>query len=377
MKITVASFLFISAVFLLTGQNAIAQEVHQDLIEVVKATVVEVLSEEERDIIGTETKALVQEVRVRLQGGNKAGETVTFENDVATVAVGDRIYVQHLKTIEGSEYYLFKDFDRLPMLALLLLSFIAVLWFIAGMKGLRALLSLLASIGVIVFVLIPLLLRGHDPVVVSMLIASIMLALAIFLTHGFRANARIAFLGTFSAIIATGALSYLWVSLTRLTGFSSDAAVYLNFSTHGALDFSGLLLGGILIGVIGVLDDVAITQASVVVELARANSTLSFYELYRRALRVGQDHIGSLVNTLALAYTGVSLPLLLLFARTDSTFFDIVNQEIVAVEIVRTLVGSLGLMLAVPATTLIAAWWVKKYGIPHEDGNENHHGHCH
>jgi uncharacterized membrane protein len=182
------------------------------------------------------------------------------------------------------------------------------------------------------------------------------------------------------AVVATGILSVVWVSLARLTGFASDAAIYLNFSTHGALDFSGLLLGGILIGVLGVLDDVAITQASVTIELVRANTALRGVDLYRRALRVGQDHIGSLVNTLALAYTGVSLPLLMLFARTDSGFLDIVNQEVVASEIVRTLVGSLGLMLTVPATTLIAVWYVRRFGVPEEQGHEghaHHHGHSH
>jgi uncharacterized membrane protein len=169
----------------------------------------------------------------------------------------------------------------------------------------------------------------------------------------------------------------MWVSLARLTGFASDAAIYLNFSTHGALDFSGLLLGGILIGVLGVLDDVAITQASVTIELVRANAALSGMELYRRALRVGQDHIGSLVNTLALAYAGVSLPLLMLFARTDSGFLDIINQEVVASEIVRTLVGSLGLMLTVPTTTLIAVWWVRRFGAPKVQGEPHNHGHTH
>jgi uncharacterized membrane protein len=353
-----------------------AQEPHQDLIEIVNAEVVSVISEEEREIIGTETTATVQQVRARILSGEKTGETIVFENDVAVVKVGDRIKLQRLSPIGGGEYYLLKDFDRIHTLLYLALTFILVLYFVAGKKGLRALASLGVSLGIIVYVLIPLLLQGYDPVFVSVCIAGCILAIAIFATHGFGAHARIAFLGTMGAVIATGALSLLWVTLTRLTGFASDAAIYLNFSTHGALDFSGLLLGGILIGVLGVLDDVAITQASVTIELVRANGALSGTELYRRALRVGQDHIGSLVNTLALAYTGVSLPLLLLFARTESTFLEIVNQEVVASEIVRTLVGSLGLMLTVPATTLIAVWYVRRFGVPHEHlGHDHHHHH--
>lgn len=370
---------FLSAAFIAPLTNVSAQEVHQDLVEVVRAQVLTIVSEDTREIMGTDATALVQEVRVRIESGELKGKTVTFENDVTEVDVGDDIYIQRLVTIEGSEYYAFKDFYRIPILVYLALSFMALLWIIAGGKGLKALLSLVASILVVIYVLVPLLLAGYDPVIASVAIAGVMLALAIFVTHGTGAQARIAFLGTFAAIIVTGALAVMWVSLARLTGFASDAAIYLNFSTQGSLDFSGLLLGSILIGVIGVLDDVAITQASVVVELERANSALSRYELYRRALRVGRDHIGSLVNTLALAYVGVSLPLLLLFARTDSSFIDIINQEVVASEIVRTLVGSLGLMLAVPATTALAVWWVKRYGIPAdpEHTHVHHHGHSH
>jgi uncharacterized membrane protein len=354
-----------------------AQEPHQELQEVVDAEVIDIVSESEREIIGTETTATVQEVRARVLSGEKQGETVLFENDVTELEVGDRIKLQRLISIDRTEYYLFKDFSRIHTLVWLLLTFVGVLYVVAGKKGIRALASLGISILIIIYALIPLLLKGYDPVIVSVGIAGAILAIAIFTTHGLGAHARIAFAGTMLAIIATGILSVVWVSLSRLTGFASDAAIYLNFSTHGALDFSGLLLGGILIGVLGVLDDVAITQTSVTIELVKANPALKGVDLYRRALRVGQDHIGSLVNTLALAYTGVSLPLLMLFARTDSTFLDIVNQEVIASEIVRTLVGSLGLMLTVPATTLIAVWYVRRYGAPQDDGHAHTHAHGH
>lgn len=354
-----------------------AQEIHQDLVEVVDAVVVEIENEYERDIMGTDAKATVQEVRARILSGIMREKTVTFENDVAYVRVGDQIKLQRLVAIDGTEYYAFKDFKRLHQLIILSVVFVGVLLLVSGMKGVRALISLVISIGVIVYGLVPLLLLGYDPVWVSVGISSLMLAVAIFATHGFGSTARIAFIGTSLSIVATGILATIAVSGTKLTGFSSDAAIYLNFSTQGALDFSGLLLGGILIGVIGVLDDVAITQASVVAELAHANKALKGYDLYDRAIRVGRDHIGSLVNTLALAYAGVSLPLILLFARTDSTFLDIVNQEVVAAELVRTLVGSLGLMLTVPVTTLIAVVWAQKFGVSHMHDAGSHHHHSH
>jgi uncharacterized membrane protein len=165
----------------------------------------------------------------------------------------------------------------------------------------------------------------------------------------------------------------------HLTGMSGDAATFLNFATRGSLDFAGLLLGSMIIGILGVLDDVAITQASVIQELKAANSSLGRRELYTRAIRVGRDHIGSLVNTLALAYVGVSLPLVLFFSRADSSLTLTLNQEIVAAELVRIIIGSIGLVLAVPLTTLIAAWYYGKNGVSVSHGEEHggHHGHHH
>ena len=162
-----------------------------------------------------------------------------------------------------------------------------------------------------------------------------------------------------------------------LTGFSTDAAVYLNFSTGGKLDIAGLLLGSIIIGLLGVLDDVSITQASVVQELRGANQALGARELYRRAIRVGRDHVGSLVNTLALAYVGAALPLVLLFARSDASFLASINQEVIAVEIVRIVIGSIGLVLAVPFTTAVAAWYFSSRDVARNDTHAGHSHHHH
>jgi uncharacterized membrane protein len=247
----------------------------------------------------------------------------------------------------------------------------------AGKHGARAILSLTLSVLILFFVLVPLLLAGYSPVLVSVLVAGPVLAAMLFLTHGFHSRVYIAFLGTFGAVIATSVVTIIWVHLSRFTGLSSDEAIFLNFSTKGSLDFGGLLLGSIIIGILGVLDDVAITQASVVGELKRANSALGFKELYVRAVRVGRDHIGSLVNTLAFAYIGASLPLVLLLVRADSGLILSLNQEMVAVELVRIFVGSIGLILAVPLTTAIASWWYERYP-EHIDAHEGHvHAHVH
>ena len=142
-----------------------------------------------------------------------------------------------------------------------------------------------------------------------------------------------------------------------LTGFGADASVALNFATEGQLDFAGLLLGSIIIGMLGVLDDVAITQSSVVLQLKAANQALGSTELYRRAIIVGRDHVSSLVNTLAFAYVGAALPMVLLFSVSEASVLVTLNREIIAAELVRILVGSIGLIMAVPLTTALAAWW--------------------
>jgi uncharacterized membrane protein len=200
----------------------------------------------------------------------------------------------------------------------------------------------------------------------------VILFLAIYLTHGFNKESSVAFMGTVLAVILTGILAYVGVSLARLSGFASDEAVYLNFNTRGMLDFAGLLLGGMMIGVLGVLDDIAITQAAVVSEIYNSAPHLSRKDVYKKALRVGKEHVGALVNTLALAYTGASLPLLLLFSTSDSSTTSIINQEIFATEIIRTVVGSIGLILTVPITTLLAVYILKGY-----KGKHHTHAHIH
>ncbi len=334
-----------------------AQDVHQDLQETVRATVVSVDNEFERRITGTDATATVQELTIEIRDGARAGELVNIDNDLVMLKEGDAIVVNRLELIDGTEMFVFKDAERRGhLLGIFLLLIALVLWF-AGKKGMRALFSLGLSIAAIFLILVPALLAGYSPAWVSLGVSVIVLALILFLTHGVNPRSIIAFAGTVSAIFVTCAIAAYWVSAMRLTGFGSDASVYLNFATSGGLDFSGLLLGSMIIGLLGVLDDVSITQASVVQELRAANNTLQFKQLYRRAIRVGRDHVGSLVNTLALAYVGAALPIVLLFSSGGSSLLMTLNQEIIVAEILRIIVGSIGLILTVPLTTAIAAWY--------------------
>lgn len=368
--------LLLSFLFLLPFVTA-AQTVHQELQEIIEAEVLEVIAEGERNVFGTDTNVPTQTLRARLLSGTRSGEAVVFENEMVPLLEGDMIYLNYVKTIDGKEYFMFKDYQRHWQLFWLVAIFVGLLVLFAGRQGVLALLSLGLSIAAIFFLLIPALLAGYNPALASLAIAGVILAAVLFITHGINARSVIAFIGTFLAVLLTCLTAWFWVGSMRLTGFGSDIAVYLNFSTDGNLDFVGLLLGSIIIGILGVLDDVSITQASVVQELRRANHSLSFYELYQRSIRVGRDHVGSLVNTLALAYIGVSLPLVMLFAVAQSDILLTLNQEMVAAELVRIVVGSIGLIMAVPFTTLIAAWYFSKQPIDELPHSSHGHSHAH
>jgi uncharacterized membrane protein len=341
----------------LVPSEVIGQEVDQDRQETVSARVESIEDTYTRAITGTDAISAVQELRVRLLSGQRAGDVVQVKNELVELEEGDRIFVNHLQYTDGTEEFVFKEVDRRSLLGWVVVSFVVlVLWF-TGMKGLRALLSLGLSLTAILLVLIPLLLAGYPAAWVSLGIAAAILAIILFFTHGINARSVTAFAGTVGAVTVTCALAAYWVSALRLTGFGSDASVYLNFSTDGTLDFSGLLLGSIIIGLLGVLDDVSVTQASVVQELRAANPSFGFIELYQRAIRVGRDHVGSLINTLSLAYVGAALPLIMLYVADNSAWSMAVNQEIIAAEVLRILIGSMGLVLAVPLTTALAAWY--------------------
>lgn len=366
------TFLF-SSLFLLTPFVVQAQEVHQDFKEVIRAEVVEVISETERPIMGTDAVARVQRSTIEFLEGERKGEVVVLENEVVTLRAGDEIFVNRVVTIDGYEYITYFDYERRSSLIFLALIFVALLLFFSRWQGVRALLSLAASIGAILFLLVPALLAGYNPALTTVVIAGIVMALVLFGTHGINARSVIAFGGTFSTVAVTGLIAFLSVEHMKLTGFSHDASVYLNFATDGQLDLAGLMLGSIVIGILGVLDDVSITQASVVQELKSANPKLGLKDLYGRAIKVGRDHIGSLVNTLALAYAGVSLPLILLYAKTESDIWLSLNQEVIAVELLRIIVGSIGLILAVPVTTFVAAWYFQDKVVLDEDTKPHHH----
>jgi uncharacterized membrane protein len=230
--------------------------------------------------------------------------------------------------------------------------------------GVGALVGLALSLIVILRFVLPGILAGHSAVVVAVVGAAAIAYLALYLANGVRTLTTVALLGTLGALAATTALSALVSALAHFSGFSTEESAMLEVFS-GRVDISGLILAGIVLGSLGALDDMTVTQASAVGELAEANPKISRPELFSRSMRIGRDHVASTVNTLALAYAGAALPTLLLFVLSQQSLGTVANSEIVAIEIVRTLIGSIGLVLSVPLTTWLATLVVNLHQRPH------------
>jgi uncharacterized membrane protein len=253
-----------------------------------------------------------------------------------------------------AESYQIQDFQRGGSMLWLVALFAAAVLLLGRWRGLASLFALGFSFLLLAIYLFPAILTGASPVVVGVLAASMIMFGVLYLTHGFSAQTSSAVLGTVLSLALIGVLGTAFSAATRLTGLDEDTAKLIGVLGHG-IDTRGLLLAGMVIGALGVLDDVTVTQTSAVWELRRANPELGFQALYTSALRIGRDHISSAVNTLALAYTGAALPVLLIFALSGQGLGTMVTTQDIAQEVVRALVGSIGLVAAVPITTAIAA----------------------
>lgn len=350
-----------------------------DQVEVVKAQVVQVVDEKPETIPGTSVTAQVQTLRVEVLEGSQKGQEVTFNNDYITLKKGETFYLRHSwSEVDAVEYYAVLAPNRIPTLLFLLGLFLVVLFVFGGRQGVRGLLALIGSLFFIAYFLLPGILAGYPPVLVAMGVSSIIIVLGSYITHGFNKTTTVAVLGMLATIVLTGALAYFVTGSARLSGMNGEEVTYLNIDTKGTLDLVGLLLGGIMIGLLGVLYDAAIGQAVAVEELSRAGNHLTPREIYKRGLRIGREHVGALVNTLAIAYVGASLPLLLLFKTSQSeSLLLVINQELFATEIIRIIIGSIGVVLAVPLTTAVAVWMLARSKQTHVPGETHSHMHHH
>jgi uncharacterized membrane protein len=328
--------------------------------------------------------AICHRVTVELKSGPDDGERTTFTvGNVRTgvdVGIGDRVRVfanpVPPEAVVGGvppDRYAFADFERRTPLWILFALFAVLVVATGRMRGLRALIGLVASLAIVIFFLVPAILEGKTPETVALIGAFAVMLVTIPLTHGFGAKTLAACLGTAVSLLLTLVLAQTFTDLARLTGLSSDEAVFLR-AAAGDISLQGLLLAGMIIGALGVLDDVTVSQASTVLALQQANPKQRFPALFRGAVSVGHDHVAATVNTLVLAYVGASLPVLLIFSFGGTSFGDAVNNEAVAEQIVATLVGSIGLIAAVPVTTALAALLATRMG-PHALAREHAHVH--
>ena len=365
-KLQKITLIILSAICVFSPLNSNAQELVLDKVTTVKAEVLEIIKQEIKDVPGTDIQQSNQTIKVRILDGEEKGKEVMVDNDYLNLNKDEIFYLRHItSSLDETDYYSVDEPYRLPQVLFIVIVFLIAVFVFGGIQGVRGIVSLAGSFLLIMYVLLPGILHGYSPLLVTIGVSSLIIIVGSYITHGFNKTTSSAVLGMVATVAFTGLLAFWSVYFTRLSGFGSEEVVYLNLNARGGIDVIGLLLGGIMIGLLGVLYDVAIGQAISVEELLRIAPNVPKKTIYARAIRIGREHIGALVNTLAIAYVGASLPLLLLFSQSSTeSIWVTMNREIFSTEIVRTMIGSIGLVLAVPITTMVAVWILTRKGKP-------------
>lgn len=269
------------------------------------------------------------------------------------VAVGDDVVLFHAADNLEAVQWSIVDFDRSTPMYLMVVVFALAVILLSRWRGVASLLSLALSLGLVIWFVLPNLLAGQSPLLVAIVAASAVMIVTLYLGHGIRAVTSVALLGTLLSLTLAGVLGALFSGAARFTGFSNESVSFLS-ALQGDLDYEGLILAGLIIGALGVLDDVTVTQAAAVWELRAADPTASRRRVYAGAMRIGRSHVTAAVNTLVLAYASSMLPILLLLSLTSSDFTSAFLSDGIGQEVLRGLVGGLGIIAAVPITTVIA-----------------------
>lgn len=322
-----------------------------------------IFSEAERSEFGMEE--MIQRINVHMTTGPDDGTdqlieyvTTTSQFEHQKLEVGDTVIMTR-DTVTGSNAYLVIDTFRIPGVLTVFGVFVVLAMIFAGIRGVTSLFGLAASLAVLAFGVVPAIMNGGNPFVVCIVGAAVIAIVSILLAHGFNRRSATALVATLLTLVGGVVFSLIAVVLAKLSGSGTEEAMYLQIGALPSLDLRGLLLGGMIIGMLGVLDDVTTAQVAAVEQIGIADRTLSAKELYQRGLRVGREHIAALVNTLALAYAGASFPLFLLFSiQGGPPLWVVLNAEYVMEEVVRALVGGASLIIAVPISTALAAYYV-------------------
>ena len=353
---------------------ALAQETDPTRDDFSVATVREVLSEQNDD------GRMVQTVRLATEDG----ETFVLENDAQDrgdlrLSEGESVVVERLTKSDGTVEYLLKEKYRLPGVLWLLVLFAVAAIALGGRTGLSSIIGLFVSVCILMFFVMPRIIEGMDPLAACFLGSVAIACTSLYLAHGFRKRTSVALLSTLVTLCGSLAMSLFFVKIAKLFGMGSEESMFLQSGQLAGVDLKGLLLGGIIIGCLGVLDDITTAQTAAVDEIRKANPSQSKKQLRAAGFSVGKEHIASLINTLALAYIGTSLPLLLLLQSQSNQAFPLwvtLNGEFLAEEIVRTLVGSTTLLIAVPVSTWLASVLLTKDD-PRDTGHGHYHHHAH
>lgn len=310
------------------------------------------------------------DARVLMTNGPTKGQEEILDLSIGRTSVsvrtGSKVVLNYEASAPPGSQYQITDVQRGPPLLALGLLFSLAVVVLGRRRGLAALAGLAITFFVLIRFMLPALLAGESPVQVALVAAAVIMFVSLYITHGFTSRTSAAVIGTLSSLVLTGLLAAVFTAWASFSGLVSEEASFIS-ATQAQVDLRGLFLAGVVIGSLGVLDDVTVTQATAVWELRRANAAYGVRELYRAGVRIGRDHIASTVNTLVLAYAGASLPLLILFTVSGRGIGQTLTNEVVAQEVVRSLVGGIGLVAAVPITTLTAALLAvrgEKPGVP-------------
>lgn len=341
----------------ISTSTVLGQEESPDEMQHIQAKVIEIVEEKQIEI--NDMSQLYQKLKLSITKGDVKGKEIIVENgsmpsaQVIKYNVGDELMLSVEKDGEGENRYYITDYVRTKSLMLLFLLFVVASVVIGSKQGFFSLIAMAISFFIIMIFVLPQIQAGKNPILIAILASILIVPMTFYLSHGFEKKTTVAVVGTFITLIVTGILATIFVNATHLTGATTEEALFLQTpDTH--YNLKGLLLAGIIIGTLGIMDDITVSQTAIVFQLNDLRKDLSISELFRRSLQIGRDHIASMINTLILVYVGASLPLLLLFMDNPSPFTEIINLEIISTEVVQTLVGSIGLILAVPVTTYLA-----------------------
>ena len=361
MPINKFNFLFLLTLFLPFTIFPRQINAIEDNTQSVEATVVKIEEEYQIEVMGRNQLYQKLELELSTQDNKK----IIIENgnqplaNLVKYSVNDRVLLNLAPSPDGKSEYVIIDFIRKDSLILLSAIFIFLLIVVAKWKGFFSILGMVFTFIVVFLFILPRISAGDNPVFIAIFGSLIIIPVSFYLAHGFNKKTTLAIIGSTITLIITVILGSIFIKLSYLTGLSSEEAGMLSLAKD-SLNMKGILLAGIVVGALGVLDDITISQSAIVDELATTAKLTKPKDLYSRSMVIGKDHITSMVNTLVLAYAGASLPLLLIFINNPHPFGQIINYEMIAEEIVRTLIGSIGLILAVPVTTFIASHQYRK-----------------